>query len=510
MQSKKLLLGIDIGTSSIKAAVFEPDGKVISQSMQEIRVYYPAPGHVEQNPNEWWDGICRAVKDMLFKGNVKPCMIAGIGIDGQSWSAIPMDKQGKVLHNTPIWMDTRSAGICKKEAYEPLLEKIFRISGNIFKPSYSTPKILWFKEYKPDIFDNTYKFLQSNSFAAYKLTGKITQDISQGYGLHVFNVHEGKWDSELCDELGIPQEKLPQVFNCSEVIGEVTSEAAGETGLVPGTPVVAGGLDAACGALGAGVILPGETQEQGGQAGGMSICLDRAISHPMLILSSHVVPRLWLLQGGTVGGSGVLEWFRRELGGFEIQIKKDTHRSIYEIIDEEAAGVDPGSGGMIFLPYMAGERSPIWDENAKGIFFGLSYDKTRAHMIRAMLEGCAYSLLHNVKSAEETGVRVDVLNAIGGASNSKIWTQIKADVTGRKIRVSSSGTATTLGAAILAGVGTGVYKDFNEAVARTVKLTRTHEPDMAKHEDYLKYYEIYLELYDRLKETMKKISGFED
>lgn len=499
----KVLLGIDIGTSACKAAAFDDQGTVLAQAVKEYKVYYPAPGHVEQNPMEWWNGVTDAIREILHAGKIHPRDIAGIGIDGQSWSAIPVDRSGNVLYNTPIWMDTRSKDICREITEKIGFERIFNTCGNAMEPVYTTPKILWFRKNKPEVFNKTFRFLQSNSFIAYKLTGVMTQDVSQGYGLHLFNMKTWQYDESLADALDIPLELLPEIRACHEVIGEVTAEAAEVTGLIAGTPVVAGGLDAACGTLGAGVVEAGQTQEQGGQAGGMSLCMNEATAHPKLILSFHVVPGLWLLQGGTVGG-GSLKWFREQLGAFEDGQEKLTGKKAFQIMDEEAEGIPRGSEGLIFLPYMAGERSPIWDENAKGVFFGLGYDKTRAHMIRAVMEGCAYALYHNIQTAEEAGASAGTLNAMGGAANSRLWTQIKADVTGKTINVPASDTATTLGAAILAGVGTGVYRSFTEAVNRTVSVKRIHEPDMKAHRKYMKYYEIYLEIYEKLKDTMGK------
>jgi xylulokinase len=498
---EKLLMGIDVGTSSCKVALFDSAGKVVSQSTKEYPVYYPAPGHAEQNPLEWWQAICHAVKDVLQAAPVDTRQIAGIGVDGQSWSAIPVDRQGNVLSNTPIWMDTRAEDICKRITEKIGFERIFSVSGNPFEPTYSTPKIIWFKENMPDVYNNTHKFLQSNSYIVYKLTDVMSQDVSQGYGLHFFDIESKKWDEELCDEMRISLEKFPEIFSCHQIVGTVTEEAAAQTGLPVGVPVAAGGLDAACGTLGAGVIHTGETQEQGGQAGGMSICLDKATAHPKLILSCHVVPDRWLLQGGTVGGGGALKWFQQEFGPFEKVQEGEVIKSPFQVMDEEATAINPGSEGLIFLPYMAGERSPIWDKYAKGVYYGLDYSKTRAHMIRATLEGCAYALQHNIKTAEEVDAVIDELVAMGGAANSRLWTQIKADVTGKVIKVPSSDTATTLGAAILAGVGTGVYKDFDEAVTRTVKVTRTHEPNREAHLLYQKYYKIYLKIYEQLKDT---------
>lgn len=503
----KYLLGIDVGTSACKVAIFTLDGKVVSSSASNYKVYYPKPSYVEQDPREWWGSVCIAIKECLSNSNVEASQIAGIGIDGQSWSAIPIDKEGNVLHNTPIWMDTRAKDICERTVDKIGADRILSISGNPFEATYSTPKILWFKENKKEVYKNTHMFLQSNSYIAYKLTGEITQDKSQGYGLHVYDNSKNTYDSKLADDMGIDLGKLPPIYNCHDVVGVVTKKAALETGLKINTPVVAGGLDAACGTLGTGVYKNGQTQEQGGQAGGMSICTDNPVAHEKLIMSNHVVEGKWLLQGGTVGGGGTLEWFKRELGTFE-QIEGKAHgKSPFQIMSTEASTIDIGSNGLIFLPYMSGERSPIWDQNAKGTFFGLSYDKTRAHIIRSIMEGVAFSLMHNVTTAYETGATITEFNAMGGSANSLVWTQIKSDVTGKPINVASSDTATTWGAAILAGIGCGAIKDFDSAVKDSVKIKRRHEPNMKNHDIYMKYFDIYLELYQKLKGTMDKLSN---
>ncbi len=487
---KQQLLGIDIGTSACKVAVFDEDGKVLAQANRPYRVYYPQNGWAEQNPEEWWEAICDAVREALSEESVSAEQIKGIGVDGQSWSAIPVDENGSVVHNTPIWMDTRARHLCEKVKKEIGADEIFRVAGNDFLPSYVTPKLLWFKEERPEVFQKTHKFLQSNSYIVMKLTGEMSQEYSQCYGIHFFHMEKLSYDMALAEKMGLSPDMMPKLYGCDEIVGSVTEEAAKKTGLKAGTPVVAGGLDAACGALGAGVYRPGETQEQGGQAGGMSICTDKALSHKALILGTHVVPGLWLLQGGTVGGGGALKWFRQELGG----------GMSFDELTAEAAEAPPGSDGVLFLPYMAGERSPIWNPDAKGVFYGLSFDKTRGHLIRSVLEGVAFSLEHNLRTAAETGIHVDTLNAMGGASNSVLWTQIKADVTGKTIRVPSSDTATTLGAAILAGVGCGVYGSYGEAVNRTIRMTRVQEPNPENKAVYDRSMERYLRLYEDLKE----------
>ncbi|MBQ9064596.1 MAG: xylulokinase [Blautia sp.] len=496
------LLGIDIGTSACKVAVFDREGHVKSAGTGDYAVYYPHPGWAEQDPEEWWRVICRTVREVIQKGNISPEQIAGVGIDGQSWSAIPVDKEGRVLANTPIWMDTRSQYICDRLNREIGEERIFETAGNSLQPSYTTAKILWYKENLPEVYGNIYKILQSNSFIAFRLTGEMTQDVSQGYGLHCFDMKKAVWDDEMCALLGIPREFLPEIVPCDQVIGRVTEEAAALCGLCEGTPVVAGGLDACCGTLGAGVIHPGETQEQGGQAGGMSICLDTYKADPRLILGYHVVPSLWLLQGGTTGGGGVMRWFEHEFADYERSIAAEKGMSSLGQLNVIAEKVPAGSDGLLFLPYMAGERSPVWDPDAKGVFYGLDFSKTKGHMVRACMEGVALALRHNLETAREAGAEADVLCAMGGSANSLLWTQIKSDITGKTIIVPSSDTATTLGAAILAGVGTGMYSGYEEAVALTVHETRRHEPNPENREVYDRAYSKYLKLYESLKELM--------
>ena len=489
---KTCLLGVDIGTSSCKTALFDAGGKALARGGSDYPVAYPRRGWAEQAPDQWWSGVCRAIRDMMGESGVSPADIAGIGVDGQSWSAITLDGQGNVLCPTPLWTDTRCGDICRDVKDHLPEEELFAVCGNPVQPGYTWPKILWYQKHRPEVFAKTEKILQSNSFIVYRMTGEITQDLSQGYGLACFDMRRGQWDKEICKRLGIPFKLLPPLVPCHQVVGKLTREAAEQCGLIPGIPVVAGGLDAACGTLGAGVVSPGQTQEQGGQAGGMSICVDQYAADPRLILGFHVVPGRWLLQGGTTGGGGALKWLREticpELSFADMSALADT--------------VPAGSGGVAFLPYMAGERSPIWNPNACGVFFGMRFGVSRAQMIRACMEGVAYALRHNLEVAEAAGAKAGTLRAMGGSANSPVWTQIKADVTGCGIEVPASDTATTLGAAILAGVGAGVYPSFEDAAKQTVSVKRTYEPDIAKKEIYDQGYRTYRQLYEHLKDLM--------
>ena len=494
---KEYLLGIDIGTSSCKVAIFDRGGAVMASATAEYPVFYPHPGWAEQRPQDWWDGVCRALRQMWENAPVTPADIAAVGVDGQSWSAIALDAAGQVLCPTPIWMDTRSGAICERVSRQ-IGEELFDLCGNSLTPTYTTGKVLLMAEQTPELLEKTSYILQSNGYIVYCLTGAITQDVSQGYGWHCYDMRRGEWNGEMAERLGIPTRLLPPIVPCDRVVGEVTAAAAALTGLAVGTPVVAGGLDAACATLGAGVIEAGQTQEQGGQAGGMSICLDRVCADPRLILGAHVVPGRWLLQGGTVGGGGVMRWLERELGGLERERAAVLGRSSLEQLNDLAAAVPAGCDGLVFLPYMAGERTPIWDSEAKGVYYGLDFAKTRGHLIRAGMEGVAYSLRHNLEVARQAGATVECLYATGGAANSLLWTQIKADVTGKTIVVPASDTATTWGAAMLGGVGVGLFESYTQAVAGSVRHIRTHEPNPENASVYAEGYEIYRKLYPAL------------
>lgn len=492
---KKYLLGIDIGTSSCKVAVFEASGKLCASASEEYELFRPERGFAEQSPEDWWWATCKALNTIFDKSDVRADEIAAVGVAAQSWACVAVDSEGNALCRAPIWMDTRAEGICADLRQSIDESEIFKICGNPLSPTYTTAKVLWMKQNLPSAYEKTCKILQANSYIVLRLTGKMTQDISQGYGWHCFDVNKLGWDTDIARLLGIDTHLLPEVYPCDSVVGSVTEQASRLTGLVSGTPVVTGGLDAACATLGVGVIENGQTQEQGGQAGGMSICLDKPYSDMRLILSPHVVPNRWLLQGGTVGGGGVMRWLDRELGEHGLESGTNSFNRLNEL----AASVAPGSDGLIFLPYMAGERTPIWDPDAKGVYYGLDYTKTRAHLIRAGMEGVAYSLRHNLEIAETAGATVNCLVASGGSANSSLWNQIKADVTGKILTVTASEAATTRGAAILAGVGVGMFDSYTQAIIQDKTQPVVYYPDPAAKKVYGESYLRYLELYPRLK-----------
>ncbi len=493
------LLGIDIGSSAMKLALAHGDGIILQSATGHYPTHTAKPGWAEQNPDDWWATLRRELPGLLQRGGISAADIGAIGIDGYSWATVAIDRDGRALCPTPLWYDTRASDACRVIRERASEEAILALSGNPIHPNYALPKAFWLQENLPDMAAGLFAILSTNGYMAYRLTGEIATDVSQAYGYACYDVRHGTWSEAMADQLQIDPRWLPPIVPSDRVIGGVTPIAARETGLTPGTPVVAGGLDAACGTLGAGVFLPGQTQEQGGQAGGLSICTDTCAPTQGMILSHHVVPGHWLLQGGTVGGGGIMRWLSEVLYPEDAP---ETGKARFSGMDALAATTPPGAEGLAFLPYMAGERSPIWDLNAKGVFFGLDYAKTRGHLVRAAMEGAAYALRHNIEAAGAPGAAITELRSVGGAAGSAVWMRIKADITGKPIRPAGGDLATAKGALMVAGVGTGIIPSYSEAVSRFTELGSPYFPNEANRQVYDEGYHRYRNLYEALKHMM--------
>lgn len=496
--NKPYILAVDQGTSGMKLLLWDTRTGERFTAGRDYPTQSPAPGWGEQNPDDWWQALCAGVPEVLQKAGVSAEAIAAIGVDGISWTPVMLDEAGRVLAPAPIWYDTRAQEECQ-EIHRRVGEGAFACSGNPVQPYYTLPKVMWFEKHRPEVAAQIRHVLGSNGYLVYKLTGIFSQDHSQAYGWACYNMADGLWDEAMARQLGIDPGWLPPLYESSAIVGEVTAEAAALCGLCAGIPVIAGGLDAACGALGAGVINPGPVHEQSGSAGGMSICTDRYQPARGLIVSRHVAPGRWLVQGGTVGGGGLVNWLCREMYPDADKTEKKERRNE---LTQAAAAVPAGSEGLIFLPYMAGERSPIWNPQAKGVFFGLDFAKGRGHMARAVMEGAALALRHNIERAPETEKKE--MRAVGGASANALWMQIKADVTGCPIRAVADPDATSLGCAMLAGLGCGLFENLDQACARFVELAETaYTPNPAHKAIYDKRFEQYKHLYNTLEGTMK-------
>jgi xylulokinase len=495
------ILKVDVGTSSTKTSLWDQKGVTIAKVSAANIVNRPSPLQAEIDGNQWWQTVVQTIRQVVSESGISPDDIAGIGIDGIGWALVPVDQNVNPLAPVMIWQDRRSSDEAAWLNSLPESAYLIDLVANPIDEAYIAPKMVWLRKNQPEIFDSTYRFLGATGFIVARLTGEFTCDHTQGYGYHFFDIRNKRWNEKAAKVIGVPLEKMPRLCPPTEVVGAVTARAAAETGLRAGIPVIAGCVDAAAGALGAGVTRPGQINEQGGQAGGFGISLNQVIVEPRLILSNHIIPGQYLLAAGTVGG-GSLGWFRDQLGQMETTVASLTQQTPFDLFSLQAGQSPAGANGLIFLPYMAGERSPLWSSVARGVFFGLSYNSSRADILRAMMEGCAFAVYHNLNIAEEHGVDVTEFLGSGGATNSQVWCQTKADVYGRPFvvarRTDGSNGGHSLGLFAMTACAVGLYTDITECVNFLLPKRQLYEPSPRNHEIYEELFQVYLSVSRKL------------
>lgn len=492
--SQRYILTVDVGTSSTKTAVWNEQGTALAEASAPYALNRPQPLWAEIDPNVWWQAICDTIQQVTLRAGIRAEEIAGIGIDAIGWTLIPVDEAINPLAPAMIWLDRRAGEETAWLKSQPEAERFINLSANPLDEAYITPKLLWLRKHKPQVFDNAHKFLEATGFIVARFTGEFICDFTQAYGYHFFDIKNERWDEAAAAKMGVPLEKMPRLCPTTEIVGTVTAQAAADTGLRAGTPVIAGCLDAAVGALGSGVTRPGQTNEQGGQAGGLGISLDRVVVEPRLIFSHHVVPEQYLLAAGTVGG-GSLGWFRDQLGQVETAVSPLIQQNPFQLFSQQASQSPPGANGLLFLPYMAGERTPLWSSVARGVFFGLSYNTSRADMLRAIMEGCAFAVYDNLQIAAEHGVTVDEYLGSGGATQSAVWCQIKADLYGRPFVVAQRADGGEgghgLGLFALTAYAVGLVDNIGDCVNSLLPKRRLYEPSPTNHAFYQELFQVY-------------------
>ena len=416
-----------------------------------------------------------------------------------------------------IWLDRRAEAEAAWLRGLPDANALVNLAANPLDAAYITPKLLWMQRYEPQLFEATHQFLTSTGFIVRCLTGVGSCDYTQAYGFHIFDIRRERWDERAAAEIGIPLEKMPPLYPSTAIVGQVTEVAALATGLAAGTPVIAGGLDAGTGSLGAGVVRLGQTVDQGGQAGGMALSVDHVIVEPLLIFSHHVLPGQYLFQSGTVGG-GSPSWFRDVLGQPEVSAAELLGCTPFDLMSSQVEAHRPAPG-LVFLPYMAGERAPLWNSNARGVFFGLSYKTNRCDILRAIMEGCSFAIYHNLKIAEHSGVTVSEWIGVGGATRSEPGA--------RSRRTSPASHSSWPAVAVAEKAGTpwacipwsltriGQCDDIALRIEELLPERRVFEPSPARHAMYEDLFGIYLALsnkllgdFDRLAAVVEKHEQF--
>ena len=505
----RLMLGVDLGTSGAKSVLLDDSGEVRATAKSEYGLKRPREGWVEQNPGDWWKGVSTSVREVLEISGEKAGNLEALALSGQMHGSVFLDTSGDVIRPPILWNDTRTTSQCetirKKIGEDGLRELI----GNPVLEGFTAPKLLWLRDNEPENYRKLDTLLLPKDYIVYRLTGVKSTEPSDAAGSVLFNVREKKWAEEIISELDIDSKILPEVRESTEPVGSLTDEAAAELGLDPDTLVIAGGADNACSAVGNGITREGRFLASIGSSGVVlahtdSMEVDQA---GRLHSFNHARPESWYLMGVMLSAGLSFRWFRHSLGTLEETVAEGLGADPYDLLAEEAGTVPAGSEKLIFLPYLNGERTPHADPDARGVFFGLTDSHRKSHLIRAILEGISFGLRDSLTLIKEKGVEPEEVRITGGGARSELWTQIQADVFGYKIKKTAINEGPAFGAALLAGVGAGIYSDVDQATGETVRARTVAEPRPEKVEIYDELYGLYRSVYSSLKGDYKRLAG---
>ncbi|HLU10545.1 MAG TPA: FGGY-family carbohydrate kinase [Oceanobacillus sp.] len=496
---ESLLLGIDVGTTSVKAALFDLKGKLEGIASADYPTHYLRPGWVEQQPEDWWVAVCAAVRQVMGSVHNARERVVGVAVSAQAPTLIPLDEDGMPLRPALIWMDRRAEAEVEQLLEQFGEEAIFRVTGNRADAFYVAPKILWYKNHEPHLLKQTRWFVQINGYINYCLTGTLSLDHVHAALLGLRDYATGEWSAELCEMCGVTPEQFPPISHSHATMGEVTRKAAELTGLKPGTPVMVGTVDGAAAALEAGVTEAGVAAEMTGTSTVVLLPNTQGITEPSLIAMPHALPSMHLLLGAMVATGASLNWYRDQFGMVEQSASALLNVDPFDLLTQQAAAISPGSNGVIFLPYMMGERSPMWHTNARGVLFGLSLSTPRGAVIRAIMEGAAFALRHNLHVARQAGVHAREIRSVGGGTRSVLWNQIKADVLGLPVLLPRASIGAPFGDAMLVGMGLGLYPNIHDTLRQIVQIRTVYEPNPDNHALYSEIYLVYRNLYDHLR-----------
>jgi len=491
-------LGIDTSTTSSKALLINERGEVIAVASSSHTLQTPKPLWSEQNPLEWWGAVSASIKSVLEKAGIGGEGIAAIGLTGQMHGLVLLDHGGNVLRPAILWNDQRTQSQCDEIHQRIGKEKFIQITGNIALTGFTAPKILWVHENEPDVYAKAKHVLLPKDYIRYKLTGEYAMDKADGAGTVLFDLKARDWSSEVLDALGIDASWMPRTFEGTEFTGHVTKEAAARTGLKVGTPVAAGGGDQAAGAVGVGAVQPGIVGLSLGTSGVIFATTSSALIEPegRLHAFCHAVPGMWHFMGVMLSAAGSLQWYRDSLAP----------EMSFDDLLKEAESAPAGCEGLLFLPYLSGERTPYPDPLARGAFIGLTLRHSRAHMTRAVLEGVAFGLKDGFTLIQNAGLgKITQVRASGGGTKGALWRQILASVLEAELVTVNTTEGGAYGAALLAGVGAGAWVDVASACQACVKITGSTLPGLSQVDVYRKSYSLYQELYPALKASFAKM-----
>lgn len=498
----RYLLGLDIGTSGTKTALFDENGNTIKTATYGYELFQPKVGWAEQNPEDWWKACVEGIKDVIKNSGVSCNDIKGIGLSGQMHGLVLVDENNQVIRNSIIWCDQRTEKECEYITEKIGRERLISITGNPAMTGFTLSKLLWVRNNEPENYKKIKKILLPKDYIRFRLTNVFATEVSDASGMQMLDINSRDWSTELLNELEIDKNILAPVYESVVVSGYVTKETAEITGLAEGTAVVGGAGDQAAGAIGNGIVSEGIISTVIGSSGVVFASTDtpRFDKGGRVHTLCHAVPGKWHVMGVTQGAGLSFKWFKETFCQKEIEDCKENKLNIYDVLTAKAAQSKPGANGVIYLPYLMGERTPHLDPNVKGGFLGVSLINNHDDFIRSILEGVSFSLKNCLDIIEDMNVNIHDIRVSGGGAESEVWRQILSDIFGYSLTTVKASEGPALGVAILAAVGTGIYPSVEDACNKIIKGQDKVTPNKDTHEEYMKVYKVYNSLYPKIKD----------
>jgi len=501
------ILAHDLGTSGNKATLYREDGRLAASAVAVYNTRYPHSGWVEQDPRDWWRAVCDSTKELIEKAGIEAGQVACVSFSGQMMGCLLVDREGRPIRPMITWADTRASRQEKEMTDRIGMEKVYRITGHRASASYSAAKLLWVRENEPESYKKAYRMLHAKDFIIYHLTGRFVTDYSDAGGTNLFDIRKKEWSAELSKAYGIPLELLPEVHPSADLAGRVTREAAKACGLMEGTPVVIGGGDGSCACVGAGAVEEGDTYCVLGSSSWISTVNKEPVYDERLRTFNWIhLDAASYTPCGTMQAAGLsYRWYKDTFCTEEERIARESGENVYDLLDRAMPEGSPGADGVLYLPYLLGERSPRWDHMARGAFIGMDVRTKKQDMARAVLEGVGFNL-KVILDILEARQKTESLILIGGGAKGKVWPQILADIWGKPLKLPIySEEATSLGAAVCGGVGIGMYPDYR-VVKKFNRIVDIVRPDAARTEIYGRYYEIFDQAYEALRPVYERLA----
>ena len=504
----KYIIAHDLGTSGNKATLFSTEGQLIRNTTYAYDVHYFNDCWAEQNPEDWWIAVCQTTKTLL--ANINKEDVIAVSFSAHMMGCLPVDQTGKALRPAIIWADGRATKEAAQVAAQISPQDFFHICGHRLSANYTLSKIMWLMNNEPQIYQQTYKFLQAKDYIVHRLCGKMMTDYSDASGTNMFDLNTFTWSQRILSISGIDPQKLPTLAPSTTIAGNVLPSVSAECGLSASTQVVLGGGDGMCASVGAGSIKEGKTYSCLGTSAWIATASRKPIYDEQMILCNwaHVVPG-YIVSLGTMQSAGAsFSWAKNTLCAYESWQAKELGQSVYNCINERIEVSPAGSNGILFLPYLMGERSPRWNPNAKGCFIGLKITNTHADLMRSVIEGIGYNLRVILEALIENGIQIPYIDLVGGIARGNIQRKIFSDIWERPVRtLNFLEEAGSIGAAVIAGVGVGVFESFEE-VSRFIHVTDIIEPDQSNTKIYNRYYSIFNQTYTSLVSVFDVLNSF--